>query len=58
MTARNGRKLPVSGFYAAIDGKLTVREIMATNLPSGDIKTTIRCLASGKGKNIIFKMTE
>lgn len=50
MTARNGRKLPGSGFYAAIDGKLTVREIMATDLPSGDIKTTIRCLASGKEK--------
>ena len=58
MTTQDGKTLPGSGFYAAVDGKLTVKEIMATNLSSGNIKTTIRCLASGKEKNISFKVTE
>jgi hypothetical protein len=44
----NGKKLPGSGYYAAVDGKLTIKEIMPTNLPPGKVNITVRCLASGK----------
>ena len=43
-----GKKLPGSGYYAAVDGKLTIKEIMPTNLPPGKVNITVRCLASGK----------
>ena len=43
-----GKKLPGSGYYAAVDGKLTIKEIIPTNLPPGKVNITVRCLASGK----------
>ena len=44
----SGIKLPGSGYYAAVDGKLTVNEVMPTNAPAGNIKVSVKCLASGK----------
>ena len=44
----SGIKLPGSGYYAAVDGKLAVNEVMPTNAPAGNIKVSVKCLASGK----------
>ena len=43
-----GKKLPGSGFYAAVNGVLNVKEVVPTNLKSGSVTVEVRCLASGK----------
>ncbi len=43
-----GKKLPGSGYYAAVNGTLKVKEVVPTNLKSGKITVKVRCLASGK----------
>ena len=43
-----GKKLPGSGFYAATDGKLDVKDIIPTNLAPGKVDVKVRCLSSGK----------
>jgi hypothetical protein len=48
LLSNSGIKLPGSGYYAAVDGKLAVNEVMPTNAPAGNIKVSVRCLASGK----------
>ena len=44
----DGRRLPPSGFYAAVNGKLDIKDIVPTNLAVGKIIVAVRCLASGK----------
>ena len=44
----NGKKLPGSGYYAAVNGSVKVKEVVPTNLKSGNITVKVRCLASGK----------
>ena len=44
----NEIEIPGSGYYATINGKLTINEILPTNLIGNKIKVTAKCLASGK----------
>ena len=44
----DGTILPGSGYYAAVNGRCSVQEVMASNAPVGKITVTLRCLASGK----------
>jgi len=48
ISAPNGIRLPGSGYYAAVNGKLSVPEVMAPNAATGTAQVMIRCLASGK----------
>ena len=43
-----GTKLPGSGSYALSNGKLTLRETMAPNAPSGKATVRLHCFSSGK----------
>ncbi len=56
LTADNGIRLPGSGFYAAEQGKLLLKEVLPTNLPAAvkKITVTVRCLASGKSASKTF----
>ena len=44
----DGKLLPGSGYYAAENGVLKIKEVMATNLKPGKILVQGKCLASGK----------
>ena len=57
MIAANGTRLPGSGFYAAVNGELTVDEVMASNAPEGTVNVTVTCLASGKSASGTFVVT-
>ena len=48
LISSGGMMLPGSGFYAAENGVLTIREVMASNLSAGKIQVIGTCLASGK----------
>ena len=48
ITAADGTKLPGSGSYALSNGKLTLRETMAPNAPSGKATVRLHCFSSGK----------
>ena len=48
MVASDGTVLPGSGFYAAENGEISINEVMATNVSTGVVKVSVRCLASGK----------
>ena len=58
MTASDGTVLPGSGFYASVNGELTVKEVMATNAAAGKVKVTVRCLASGKSASGSFNIVK
>ena len=58
MNAADGTILPGSGFYAAVNGELTVSEVMATNAASGKVRVTVRCLASGKSVSGSFTVAK
>ena len=55
LTADNGIKIPPSNFYAAVNGKLNVKDIIPTNLKAEQINVTVRCLASN---NIVKKTVQ
>ena len=48
ITTSDGKVLPGSGFYAAVNGEFKLKEVMASNAPAGVAKVTLFCLASGK----------
>ena len=56
LTADNGLQLPGSGFYAAEQGKLLLKEVLPSNLPPAvkRVTATLRCLASGKTASVTF----
>ena len=56
LTADNGLQLPGSGFYAAEQGQLLLKEVLPSNLPGAvkHVTVTLRCLASGKNASITF----
>ena len=58
MVAANGIQLPGSGFYAAVNGELTVNEVMASNAPAGVVHVTARCLASNKTASGTFNVVK
>ena len=43
-----GRRLPGSGYHAAVNGVLELKEIAAANLQGNTVTVTAKCLASGK----------
>ncbi len=47
-----GHRLPGSGYYAAENGRLVIRETAATNMAIGKVTCTAKCLASGKTAHI------
>ena len=47
-----GHRLPGSGYYAAENGRLVIRETAATNMAIGKVTYTAKCLASGKAAHI------
>ena len=48
LKAADGTILPGTGYYAAVNGRCTVKEVMASNVPAGKVTVSLRCLASGK----------
>ena len=48
VTTDSGMQIPPSGFYAAVNGELIIKDVVPTNLKTGKINITVRCLASGK----------
>ena len=56
LIADNGLQLPGSGFYAAEQGQLLLKEVLPSNLPLSvkRVTVTVRCLASGKTASTTF----
>ena len=48
ITSDNGTKIPPSGFYAAVNGELSVKDVIPTNLKAEKINIKVSCSASGK----------
>ena len=44
----SGKRLPGSGFYAAVNGELIVDEVIAPNTSKGTVTVAVKCLSSGK----------
>ena len=47
LTDAKGTELPGSGYYAAENGKLTIKEILAPNMSPGKVTVMVKDLASG-----------
>ena len=58
LTDAKGTRLPGSGFYAAEDGKFTLREVLASNMSLGKVTVTVKDLASGLKAQNTFEVTE
>ena len=54
----DGKLLPGSGYYAAENGVLKIKEVMATNLKPGKILVQGKCLASGKVSTVEVSVKE
>ena len=58
LLSNNNIELPGSGYYAAINGKLTINEILPTNLNINKIKVIVKCLASSKTASSFITITK
>ena len=58
LTDAKGTVLPGSGFYAAVNGKLSIHERLATNMSPGKVTVSVKDLASGLKIQRAFEVIE